>query len=160
MSRTMGKYDFGFRVALLVLCALCEASIAFFPCTDEKTSARTSDLCIVKGKKGKLVLQRGELGYRQDRLKGQDWFPASKKHKRKSSSSRAGACPQKPHANPSSCTVSVRRSRAPPQTHFLHGCKRCFQLIVTFVSVCFCSEALKKKTLWYLALCSAMKAPM
>lgn len=30
MSRTMGKYDFGFRVALLVLCALCEASIAFF----------------------------------------------------------------------------------------------------------------------------------
>lgn len=79
----MGKYDFGFRVALLVLCALCEASIAFFLYTDEKTSVRASDLCIVKGKKGKLVLQRGELGYRQDRLKGEDWFPASKKHKRK-----------------------------------------------------------------------------
>lgn len=61
---------------------------------------RASDLCIVKGKKGKLVLQRGELGYRQDRLKGEDWFPASKKHKTKSSFSRTRAFPHNPHANP------------------------------------------------------------
>lgn len=33
-----GKYNFGFRVALLVLCALCEASVAFFPCMDDETS--------------------------------------------------------------------------------------------------------------------------
>lgn len=76
------KYNFGFRVALLVLCALCEASIAFFHVWMIRLPPCTSAFCTFcgggqGGEEDKLCLVEWQVGYRCDYLKRKDWFPAS-----------------------------------------------------------------------------------